>query len=123
MKLIYRRRQGGKTYELVQWVKEGEPLDKYPGWSRVILTYTEQDAKRIRREYDLEYHQVYAYRDLRDMHGAHRHNFKVGVDNADLLLQQLLRDFDLTVATWTAAQDWEDPDSDPPGDMIRATES
>jgi hypothetical protein len=97
-------RRGGKTTKMVEWVRQGRKIKEYPGWSRIIVTFNESEAQRLREEYELDYHQVYSFRDLQGMHGAHRANFDVGVDNADLILEEYLRSridrITLTAAEW-----------------------
>lgn len=85
MKVIVSGRQAGKTYALVQWVKEGEQTDSYPGWSRVILTHSILEAARLRADYDLDYRQVFSVAEWQKAHLG-RKLVEIGVDNADLVL-------------------------------------
>jgi hypothetical protein len=88
--IIVRPRQAGKTYEAVQWVLEGEQTDSYPGWSRVLLCHTLQEADRIRKDFPaLDYRQVFSWREWRERHPGLK-PVEVAVDNADLILGQVL---------------------------------
>lgn len=89
MKVTVNGRQSGKTYALVQWVKEGVETDSYPGWSRVILTHTIDEAIRLRADYDLDYRQVFSVEEWRSARLGHL-PVEVGVDNADLFLHRLI---------------------------------
>ena len=89
MKVIVNGRQSGKTYTLVQWVKEGEQTDSYPGWSRVILTHTIDEANRLRTLYDLDYRQVFSVGEWGSARLG-RKPVEIAVDNADLVLMSYL---------------------------------
>jgi hypothetical protein len=88
--VIVNERQSGKTYALIQWVKDGEQTDSYPGWSRVILTDTIKEAQRLRNLYDLDYRQVFSVREWQNARlGPKR--VDIAVDNVDLVLTAWLR--------------------------------
>lgn len=85
MRVIARGRQAGKTHALIQWVKEGVETDSYPGWSRVLLTHSLEDAQRLRTQGDLDYRQVFSVSEWRTARIG-RKPVEVAADNADLLL-------------------------------------
>lgn len=89
MKVVVNGRQSGKTFQVVQWLKEGVETDSYPGWSRVLLCHSIEEADRLRKDYDLDYRQVFS---VREWQGAHlgRKPVEVALDNADLVLAHLL---------------------------------
>jgi hypothetical protein len=90
MEIIVRPRQTGKTFEMVKWVLAGRETHSYPGWSRVILTPTLDQADYIRKQYPaLEYHQVYSWREWRERFPG-REFVEVAVDNADEVLAQAI---------------------------------
>ena len=89
MRVIARGRQAGKTYDLVQWVKQGEETDWYPGWSRILLCHSLEEAQRIRRSYDLDYRQVFAVSEWKTARMARR-DVEIAVDNADMVLASYL---------------------------------
>lgn len=89
MRVIVNGRQAGKTYALVQWVKEGEETDSYPGWSRVILTHNLEEAARLRAQYDLDYRQVFSVVEWQHARLG-RKPVEVALDNADITLAHLL---------------------------------
>lgn len=89
MKVIVNGRQSGKTYALVQWVREGVATDSYPGWSRVILTITINEAERLRRDYELDYRQVFSVNEWQTARIG-RKPVEIAVDNADLVLASYL---------------------------------
>lgn len=93
MRVIARGRQAGKTYDLVQWVKQGEQTDSYPGWTRIILCHSLQEAQRIRKTaiYNLDYRQVFA---ISEWHSYLQRTtvgtVEIAVDNADLVLASFI---------------------------------
>lgn len=89
MNVIARGRRGGKTHALIAWVKQGEKTDSYPGWSRVIVTHTLQDAEYLRKKGDLDYRQVFSVEEWRTARLGRR-PVHVAVDNADLVLASYL---------------------------------
>jgi hypothetical protein len=89
MRVIARGRQAGKTYDLVQWVKEGEQTDSYPGWSRVLLCHSLDEAQRIRELYDLDYRQVFGVNEWRGARLGPK-TVEVAIDNVDLILLSLI---------------------------------
>lgn len=97
MKVIVRGRQAGKTYDLVQWVKQGDETNSYPGWSRVILTHSIAEAERIRDLYDLDYRQVFSAEEWRTARLGLK-PVEVAVDNAELILASYLRNYPTQIA-------------------------
>jgi hypothetical protein len=87
--VMARGRQAGKTYDLRGWVKQGVETDSYPGWSRVILTHSLEEAQRLRTAYDLDYRQVFSVEEWRSARLGRR-PVEVALDNADLVLAQML---------------------------------
>jgi hypothetical protein len=85
VKVIARGRQAGKTYALVQWVREGEETDSYPGWSRVLICHSLDEAMRIHKEHDLDYRQVFSAAGWKNARLG-RTRVEIAVDNADLVL-------------------------------------
>lgn len=80
----------GKTTKLVEWVRLGEEINKYPGWSRIIITPNENQAQWVRKEFNLDYHQVYSIQDYQPMPDVHKNNFQIGMDNAEWILEMYL---------------------------------
>lgn len=88
MEIINWPRRGGKTHYLIQQLLNN---DKY-----VLITHSETERKRLLREYIREYkkhkleNRIFvwetAYHKLLGLH-----NIIILVDNADLILQQILR--------------------------------
>ena len=97
MRVIVNGRQAGKTYALVQWVKEGEQTNSYPGWSRVILTHTIDEAQRLRGLYELDYRQVFSVSEWRTARLGRR-PVDVALDNADLVLASYLGQMSAKIA-------------------------
>ena len=89
MRVIARGRQAGKTHALIEWVKEGETTDSYPGWSRILLCHSLEEAQRIRTQYDLDYRQVFAVSEWKTARMG-RKPVEIVLDNADLVLASLL---------------------------------
>lgn len=87
--IVARPRQGGKTTEVVEWIQQGARTDSYPGWSRVLLTHTVHDADRVRRDFGLDYHQVFSIEEWRTARLG-RLPVEVAMDNADIVLANLI---------------------------------
>ena len=49
--LLHDRRASGKTTQAMAWVSNGERIDRYPGWSRVLVVHTRVEHERLRREW------------------------------------------------------------------------
>lgn len=97
MRVIVNGRQAGKTHALMKWVKEGEETDSYPGWSRVILTHSLEEAQRLRTLYDLDYRQVFSVNEWKNARLG-RKPVDVAVDNADLILAHMIGQYPSQVA-------------------------
>lgn len=39
LRVVLGARQEGKTTRLIEWLLGGEPIDKWPSWSRVLITH------------------------------------------------------------------------------------
>ena len=89
MKVTANGRQAGKTYALVEWVREGERTDSYPGWSRVILTHSCDEARRVRSLYRLDYRQVFSVNEWKDFRLGSG-SVEIAVDNVDILLHHMI---------------------------------
>lgn len=109
MQFLVTGRQAGKTWAAVEWVRRGKKTGQYPGWSRVLLVPTIQDAERIRRreralnipnEEQLDYRQVFSYSEWKHARVPMRHEIQVMVDDLDRLLSQILG-FQIDGATLT----------------------
>jgi hypothetical protein len=90
-------RQEGKTEHLIEWVKQGNKVNFYPGWDRVILVASLQEADRLRggdpatNKYGLEYHQVYALDEWVTRYpGSVLGPVQIGVDNVEHFLNRTL---------------------------------
>ena len=103
MKVIARGRREGKTHALIEWVKEGEETDSYPGWSRVLLCHSLEEAQRIRTQYDLDYRQVFAVNEWKTAHLGHE-PVEVALDNADIILTSLLGQWITCIAVTGSAE-------------------
>ena len=101
MEVVVRPRRAGKTNELIEWVKQGEKRRAYPFWTRIILTYSMQEAERLRKTpaFGLDYHQVFSAKEWRNRYRGTK-PLEVGVDNADILLRMFV-DENITRVTMT----------------------
>lgn len=90
MEVIVNGRQAGKTYRLVEWVKQGEQIDSYPGWSRVIVVQSVGEALLLRRDYGLNVRQVLSLKEWGE-NRAGNSQVEIALDNADLVLGEILR--------------------------------
>jgi hypothetical protein len=93
---IIRSRQGGKTQALINWVRQGHEIDSWPYWSRVIITHDMQSAVQLRNKMrEAEVHRVFY---LEEWHARHygynrqREPLEIAIDNADIILRNLLDD-------------------------------
>jgi phage terminase large subunit-like protein len=91
VRVIVRGRQAGKTYALIEWVKEGDKTKSYPGWSRILLCHSLDEAQRIRTDprYGLDYHQVFAVSEWRTARLGHK-PVEIAMDNVDLVLASFI---------------------------------
>ena len=90
MRLIIQPRQAGKTYRLVEWVKAGEVTERYPFRSRILLVHSIREVIRMRQEHGLEPESVMSFEEWRDRYRPAFGPVELGVDNADMLLTQIL---------------------------------
>jgi hypothetical protein len=100
MEIYTAGRQQGKTTYLIDWVREGIKTDSYPFWDRVILTYSIQEADRLRRKYKLDYNQVYSTIEWTRSHIGPK-PVKLAIDNADILLSEMFGRNTVDIATFT----------------------
>lgn len=93
MELIIRPRQGGKTTELAQWVKEDRE-------HRVILVPNDEQAHFMRRTYSwLNTDNVMTIGYWRTS-GRGKRKIQIAFDNADMLLQSIAGPFEIVKVTW-----------------------
>jgi hypothetical protein len=93
MDFCIRNRQGGKTRESILW------LARDP--SRVLLTISESEATRLRREYRSLSGQVLSAGNPIDLQG--RRVSELGIDNLDMLLEMWLPVRGIAPVTWVTA--------------------
>lgn len=105
MQVFIGARQTGKTYSALDWLLEGESRKEYPYWSRVIVCATNEQTLYVTRQLHIktagtrweEHPRIIDIRKavwgVNDLKTGLRHNAKVEimVDDADIVLQQLLR--------------------------------
>lgn len=48
MRYIIGDRRSGKTTELLEWILDGHPRDTFPYWSRIIISFSDREARRLR---------------------------------------------------------------------------
>lgn len=53
LRAILAERQDGKTTQLVNWLLGGEPIDKWPSWSRVLIVPTAAQMKVVADRFPL----------------------------------------------------------------------
>lgn len=90
-------RRSGKTEHLIKWLASGKCVDFYPGWSRIVLTATLEEADQLRKGVLRErfpdedtYRWVFSVQEWQHGHIPNRHAVEIGVDNADLILATAL---------------------------------
>jgi hypothetical protein len=100
MEIYTAGKQQGKTTHLINWVREGVKTDSYPFWDRVILTISIREADRLRKDYNLDYNQIYPAREWLNAHIGPK-PVKVAIDNADIVLSEIFHNSILDIATFT----------------------
>lgn len=107
MKFLIRDRQQGKTTDLIEWVKQGEKTNRYPGWSRILVAANMQRADQLRggdptdpnHPTGLEYQQVFFVDELLNAHRIDP-DVELALDDADTILQGMFRNrVGITAAT------------------------
>lgn len=89
MKVMTSLRGGGKTYQAIQWMLQGEKTLTWPHWSRVMLVLSENEAKRLRTMYPEVPTEAFIPMDqARNLKGMH--DIQYVVDNADQLFERIL---------------------------------
>lgn len=99
MQVLVAPRRAGKTHRAVVWVNAGSPHHLYPFWTRIILTVNEREADRLRKDFGLDYRQVFSIREFREGRFPNP-DLETLVDDLDLIVSDLLR-IRPTVATIT----------------------
>jgi len=89
MRFMLTGRRMGKTTKMIEWFKE-DPAN------RMIVTFSEQEAHRISKEYGIPQRKVVSAR--KDALGGRRE--VRGIDNVDIILAQMFGpEIDLMTAT------------------------
>lgn len=101
--VIVTGRRNGKTTKALQWLKQARRVTEYPYWDRVLIVHTWQVAQDLRIELRQEaeaqgidgsglyYNLVYSVDEWKTAHISIGWRGSIAVDNADLILEQLLR--------------------------------
>ncbi len=86
MKVVYAARASGKTTTMIQWIAEKA--------GRVLIVHSNAEADRLREKHQNVAHLIVTWEEYRERRGqAWRLTPKeVGIDNADIILQGLIRD-------------------------------
>ena len=109
LQLLAADRQTGKTTQALAWISQGERIQPYPGWSRVLLVATLARLDHIRADYwprlDDFSHRVYSVAEWMPARGIYP-NTEVCADDLDACLMSGLdirrMPGHLTAATITA---------------------
>lgn len=94
MKVIYRPRAAGKTTTLMEWLKENQ--------EHILIVFSVGEKQRIIKEYAKEeletgeplpdwVERIYTPFELTNSHGKFTGKEKFSIDNADMILEQMLR--------------------------------
>jgi hypothetical protein len=97
MKYIIGARRSGKTTQLLEWVLEGHPRNTFPYWSRVIISFSHQEARRLRNilkqarpELDTQ-EWVFSVEEWQsERRGINPTGLMVAVDEASYILEQFI---------------------------------
>jgi len=97
-------RGGGKTYRSIEWLIEGEKIDGWPGWSRVLVVPTAQRCRSLTKEHaDGELGRKFYEKagvslskvvlnvdEYRTFRGIDKRQFEIAVDGTESLIEQAL---------------------------------
>jgi hypothetical protein len=56
LRALLAERQEGKTTQLVDWLVDGDPIDKWPSWSRVLIVPEKQQLMNIVSRFQVANH-------------------------------------------------------------------
>jgi hypothetical protein len=88
---INQGRGWGKTTKAIEWVKAGKRVPGYPGWSRILLVLSMEEANRLRNgpTAPLDYRQVFY---IEEWQRARRGRAcpAIAIDNLDIILFQMV---------------------------------
>lgn len=91
MRIICKPRGGGKTTEIVKWVKAGRVNGRKDSSDRILVVRSEEQKHLILRAFDLGYHEVESV-DTINRYYPTTLNFKeLFLDNADKFLQHFFK--------------------------------
>lgn len=82
-------RQEGKTHQLVDWVRDGDPREHYPHYSRVIVVMFDNDRDRMIKTFNLGVHQVITFATFRRKSVMYTET-EIAIDNAEYVLEWAL---------------------------------
>lgn len=103
MQVIVSGRRSGKTTKTLEWVKEARRVPHYPFWDRVLIVATFHEAQVLRiglrqeaeeqgiDESGLYYNLVYSIQEWKNAYIDPRWEGLVAIDNAEFILEQILR--------------------------------
>lgn len=101
-KVLVLDRQQGKTTWAIRWLMGGHKVDGWPGWSRVLVVMTANEARRILIDYPDEQGKLHAMGngglgklvitldEARHALSVADPQVEVAFDNADLLVERAL---------------------------------
>ncbi len=95
MKWIVRPRGSGKTEEAIEWLRaDKEQWGSLDSPGRILLVHSESEKLRLMKTYKLKYQQVETYETaMRGYYVSASQNVTLWVDNVDMLLSYLFRNF------------------------------
>lgn len=111
MKILIKERGEGKTTVLMNWIKKGERVRDYPGWSRVAVILNERSYLDLKRQYwgeieDFD-HRVYQLIEFDRGRFGFREDIEYRIDDMDLFIRQFFHIPNITGFTITGST-WED---------------
>lgn len=95
-------RREGKTTQVILWLAGAHKVEGNPGWSRILLTFSKTEADRLRMDYPVFARRIFSLREW--THTAARGlggDLEIAIDNADMILQDLVGFHRLVYATLT----------------------
>lgn len=101
MELLQTGRQNGKTFRSVEWVLKGQAQNKFPFWTRVLLVMNHAERERIIKKYHLSPRQVFVFDDWANTGAGVDKTVTVAIDNADVILQNMVRGHRIALITMT----------------------
>lgn len=83
-------RQEGKTRHLIEWLLEGNAVNYFPGWDRIILVSSRFEVDTLRNDPQISHTQVFTVDEWIEVLGRKGTGpLKIAIDNVDYILNRM----------------------------------